>query len=466
MKIFRTGLLVLVLLVVVLVAGTLLLAGDPLFASALRTYGPGALGQPLDFGDASLSILGGSAAVEDLRIGSTEEPVAEARSVALDASTLDLLSGRLHIEEAVLDGAVLHLVIDEQGRLSIDPGPPPPEVVAEKPPRERPGRKKTPPEERDFVQIVQEYWERLQDYREYYDQVGSILGGGEGETPEEREAREARQRSRHPGRASYLGEAEADGGLSFWLGHAALTDFRWETLDQRTGGPVLPPLASLTLTLDRLGDAPAGVTEPASIAGRGELADGGRIDFALDLARDGGLSRLRFEAAELPAASIMALAAKSLPYELESGFLGIQTRKLRFGADHLEGRVKLELRDAVVRPGAGAKEVLGMKPQEFCKLLNHALAAAPVAFDFALGGSPTEPTFAIENQSDLKDILTGAVKAEAEGRAKELIDQKKDELLGGKDAGDVLGGLLGGKEEPKKGGKKNRKKRGGGGSGG
>lgn len=457
MRFFRTGLLILVLVLILLISGGLYFGGDPLFASALRTYGPDATGQPLAFEDARLSVFGGTAAIDGLLIGTETDPVVEASRVSLDASTFDLLAGRLHLEDASLDGAVLHLVIDQNGKLSLDPGPPPEEVLKEKPPKERKGRKKTEPEDRDFVQIVQEYWERLQEYEEYYDKAGSVFGGEESE--EEKAEREARQRAKHPGKASFLDQKE-DEGVSFWLGHAALTDFRWETVDERTGKPVLPPLQSLSLTADRFGAAPEGVTEPASLAGQGAFSDGGAIDFRLDLSRSEELSKLKFTATDLPVAAIAELVTESLPYTLESGFLDLDTRKLRFAEDRLQGKVKVNLREVVLKAKKGAPEVLGMKPREFTKLLNQALASAPVAFDFVLGGTPTEPSFKIENESSLKDLLTGAIKAEAEERGKELLEEKKDELLDGKDAKDVLGGLLGGEDEKKKkGGKKGRKKK-------
>ncbi|MBL7008031.1 MAG: DUF748 domain-containing protein [Planctomycetes bacterium] len=462
MKFLRTGLLVFILLLVALVAGGLYFAGDPLFASALRAYGPAAAGQPLDFQDARLSVFGGTAGIDGLLIGSREDPVIEAASINLDASTLDLLAGRLHLEQATLDGAVLHLVVDVNGKLSLDPGPPPEEVVKGKPPRQRKGRKQTEPKDRDFIQIVQEYWERLQEYEDYYDQAASVFGGEE--SPEMKAARVARTRAKHPGRASFLG-GEEEAGMSFWLGHASLNDFRWETLDKRSGRPVLPPLKSLSLSLDRLGAAPKDETGPTSFAGKGEFAAGGKIDFALDLSRGADLSSLKFTATDLPVAAIVHLVSESLPYRLESGLLDLDTRKLRFADDQLQGKVKLNLRQVVLEPKPGAPEVLGMKPQEFCKLLNQALATAPVALDFVLGGTPTEPSFKIENESSLKDILTGAVKAEAEARGKELLEQKKDELLGGKDPKDVLGGLLGGDGDKKKGGKKKGGKKDGAGGG-
>jgi len=463
MKFLRTGLLVFFLLLVVLIGGGLFFAGDPLFASALRTYGPDAAGQPLDFEDARLSVFAGTAGVDGLLIGTEADPVIEAAAVSFDASTFDLLAGRLHLEDATLDGAVLHLIIDEHGKLSLDPGPPPEEVVKEKPPKQRKGRKKTEPGDRDFVQIVQEYWERLQDYEEYYDKAGSVFGGDE--TEEEKAEREARKRARHPGKASFL-EDEEEAGMSFWLGHAAITNFRWETVDQRTGKPVLPPLKSLSLSADRLGAAPEGVTGPASLAGQGEFADGGVIDFQLDLSRSDELSKLKFTATDLPVAAIVDLVSESLPYRLESGLLDLDTRKLRFADDQLQGKVKVNLRDVVLKPKPDSPDVLGMKPREFTKLLNQALATAPVAFNFALSGTPTEPGFKIENESSLTDILTGAVKAEAEARGKELLEEKKDELLDGKDAKDVLGGLLGGDDDKKKGGKKKNRKKKDGASGG
>lgn len=455
MKFFRTGLLVLVLLLVVLVVGGLTLGGDPLFASALRTYGPGATGQPIDFTDARLSVLGGSAGIDGLLVGTPEHPVLEASAVAFDASTFDLLAGRLHLLEASLDGAVLHLVVDQNGRLSIDPGPPPPEVTAEKPPRERPGREEVPAEERDFVQIVREYWERLQDYEEYYDDIGAVFGGDE--DPAAAEERAARTRSAHPGRASYLGDAEEE-GLSFWLGRAALTGFRWETRDERTGQPLLPPIDSLTLTAERLGDAPEGETGPTSLVGQGRFTNGGEVDFQLDLARDGTPSRLKLKAGGIPVESVVHLVAKSLPYRLKSGTIDLDTRQLRFTDQSLSGKVKVKLVGVELGPTPRSPEVLGLKPKEFTRLLNQALASAPVAFDFVLGGTPTEPSFDIENETSLKDLLTGAVKAEIEDRGKKLLDEKKDELLQGKDAKDVLGGLLGGDDKkpslPKKGNKK------------
>lgn len=422
MRLLRTGLLVVVLVLAAALLGALVLGGDWLFASALRGYGPSAIGQPLDFAGAELSVLAGSAGIDELLVGTREHPVLAVRRAGVNASPLALLSGRLHVEEAVLEGSVVHLVIDERGQLNLDPGPPPAEVTAAKPPRERPRRRQTPPAERDFVQIVQEYWERLQDYSDYYDKAGGVFGGED--DPEAAAERAAWLRAKHPGRASFLGEAEADAGPSFWLGHAALEDFRWETVDLRTGQPILPPLERLSLSIDRLGAAPAGETGPTTIAGQGAFAAGGSIDFELNVARAAEPSGLRLTASGLPVAAVAALVTQSLPYELTGGLLDLQTRKLRFATDRLEGKVIVTLREVVLKPKPDAPEVLGLKPREFCRLLNEALARAPVALDFMLGGTPTAPTFEIDNQGALKDLLTGAVEAEAKNRLEQLLDDK------------------------------------------
>ena len=154
MKIFRKGFVVLLVTLTVLLVLIAAFAGDPLFAGALRAYGPQAVGQPLEFEDAGLSILGGSAHIDGLEVGAPAEPLAEIASFVFDADALALLGGRIAIEQASLGKTHLRLIVDENGKLGFDPGPPPPE--AEPTPGKKPPVKeeeRVPAEDRDLVQI-------------------------------------------------------------------------------------------------------------------------------------------------------------------------------------------------------------------------------------------------------------------------------------------------------------------------
>jgi hypothetical protein len=101
------------------------------------------------------------------------------------------------------------------------------------------------------------------------------------------------------------------------------------------------------------------------------------------------------------------------------------------------------LRGVNVQPRRISPQVLGVDAAVFCQLLNDAMARAPVAFSIVLGGTPTRPTFDVENETDLGELLGGAVKAEVRRRAEALIDEQAGRLQ--EKAGEVLNEKLGGK---------------------
>lgn len=428
----RTGFVVLLAFVVPLLAAALFCAADPLFQSALRRFGPRVLGQPLDLEDASLDLVRGRAEIQGLRAGTAERPLLQAGRIALEATPWQILSGRFRIQEAALDDATLHLVVDQEGRLGFDPGPPP-QTEPRRRPQPRP-KELPPPPERDFVQIVAEYWERIQDYREYYERVG-VLRGAEDEGGIERAAR--------PGQPAFLPPTPP--GSGFWIGHAGLRNLRWETRDERTGQPILPAVRSFSLTVDRLGDAPSGAVEPAVIAGGGELAGGGSVEFALALSRGGAPNGLRLRARGVPTASLTHLATKSLPWELRGGLLDLRADDLRFTADELSGRVELTLRETRLRARPGAPDVLGVDAAEFARILNDGLQQAPVRILLRLAGTPTRPRFAVENASSPAELVAAALRAQAEGKLREAAQEKAQELLG-----EDLRGLLPGADREQK----------------
>ena len=472
--IFRKGFLILLLTLTALLLVTVAFAGDPLFKGALRRYGPSAVGQPLDFQDAGLSILGGSAHIDELRVGPLDEPLAEVGSFGFDADALALLGGRLAIEEAVLGKTHLRLIIDEKGKLGFDPGPPPPGTEPKEgktPPKEE---ERTPPEDRDLVQIVEELWERYETYKEYYDEYGGVFGGEE--SAEEIEA----GRSAWPGKPGYLstgeGQSAEEAGF-FWLGKAEVADFSWETLDKRTGKEVLPAIAGGTLRFENLGSPPLGedgkvTTPPSLMHATADFVDGGKMGLSLSLPRDGGYTSLDMVLTDLPIGSLQNAINDSLPYDLAGGLFDLQSEGLRFREGSLLGEVRLQLRGVELQPKKGSPEVLGVNPAEFCSVLNRALGSQPVEFLFELGGSPTDPSFKLKDATDLDDLILDAVvdeakarleaeaaakKAELEQKAKEEaqklqdkakteLGDKAEELLGDK-AKKGLGGLLGGKKK-------------------
>jgi hypothetical protein len=473
--IFRKGFLILLLTLTALLVLTAAFAGDPLFKGALRRYGPSAVGQPLDFQDAGLSILGGSAHIDGLKVGPQAEPLAEVGSFRFDADALALLGGRLAIEEAALGKTHLRLIIDEKGKLGFDPGPPPPGTEpkpGKTPPKEE---ERTPPEDRDLVQIVEELWERYETYKEYYDEYGGVFGGGE-ETAEEVKA----SRSAWPGKPDYLSAGEgqtAEQAGFFWLGKAEVADFSWETLDKRTGKQVLPAIAGGTLRFENLGSPPLGedgkvTTPPSLMHATADFVDGGKMGLSLSLPRDGGYTNLDMVLTDLPIGSLQNAINDSLPYDLAGGLFDLQSTGLRFREGSLLGEVRLQLRGVELKPKKGSPEVLGVKPAEFCTVLNRALGSQPVEFLFELGGSPTDPSFKLKDATDLDDLILDAVVDEAKARleaeaaakkaeleqmakeeaqkledkAKSELGEKADELLGDK-AKKGLGGLLGGKKK-------------------
>lgn len=467
----RKGFLILFAVVLTLLLTGAIFGADTLFERALRRWGPSAFGgQPVDFAEADLALLGGRAGVADFRAGTVQDPIFALGKGELSVSVGAALGGRVHVRNAELTGARLHLIVREDGTLAFDPGPPPPEVAAGKqpPPRERPLPKA---ENRDLIQIVTEYWERYQTYQEYYDRYGGIFSGGAGE------AEEPPAPARFPGKPDFVAAAQEERRRAgeargvFWLESAKIEDFRWETVDRRTGEEILPALKGFTFALENLGTPPGGETMPSTIRGDGELADGGKLGFRLDLARDGGDSALSFSATGVPTDALVALAKNALPFQVGGGALDLVAEGLRFRDDALTGRVRVELRGAQVKPRRVSPDVLGVDPATFCTLLNDALASAPVAFSIVLGGTPTRPTFDVENETDLGDLLGGAVKAEVQRRAEALIheqagklggklDEKLGEVLGdqaggvggllGDKAKEGLGGLLGGGQEKPK----------------
>lgn len=443
--VLRKGFLILFFVTLISVIVGVALGADTLFERGLRIYGPAAFGgQPVEFRDAELSIFGGRAGVNEFRAGTVENPLLELERGGLEVSVGAALSGRVHIQNAELVGTRLHLIVREDGTLAVDPGPPPPEVQPEAPlpPRERPLPKA---ENRDLIQIVTEYWERYQAYKGYYDDYGGIFSGGAGEETEPPAP------ARFPGKPEFVAaaqeqrRAEREAKGAFWMERAAIEDFRWETIDRRTGKPLLPELKGFTFALENLGTPPHGETMPASVRGDGELADGGKIGFHLDLARDGGNSALEFSALGVPTDSLAALAKNALPFQLSGGALDLIADGLRFRDEALTGRVRVELRGVNVQPRRISPQVLGVDPEVFCQLLNDAIASSPVAFSIVLGGTPTRPTFDVENETDLGDLLGGAVKAEVMRRAGALIDEQAGKLQ--EKAGELLNDKLGGKLE-------------------
>lgn len=424
-SILRKGFILMVFLLFLMLVGTLVFGGDRLFGHALKKYGPVAFGQPVEFSKAELSVLGGSAGIEDFHVGTADYPLMDIGKAGVDIGTMALLDGRVLIENAQLDATLLHLIIKEDGTLAFDKGPPPPEVLEENPmpPAEKP---MPPAENRDLVQIVTEYWERYQHYKEYYDKVGGF--GGDEETEEEALARIA-----YPGVPEYVTTAMqvAEGATAgvFWLENAEINDFAWQTKDLRKDKPILPEIEDFQFQLQNIGTPPEGSTPQALYAGKGALKAGGAIDFRLGLSRDGTDSTLDFQAEGLKVNSIAALANKSFPFFIKGGQVDFGTTDLRFNPNDLSGGVRVTLRNTQLTPKKGSPKVLGVAPDEFCMLLNSALQDQPIAFVIRLGGTPSSPSFTIENETDLGDLLGGAVKAEVERRAQELIDEQTDKVL-------------------------------------
>jgi len=438
--ILRKGFLLLLAVLVLALLGALIFGGDALFSHALRKYGPVAFHQPVDFETAELSVLGGSAGVEQFKVGTTEYPMLDIGKAEINISTMAVLDGRVVIENAQLDDTLLHLIVKPDGTLAFDPGPPPPDVVEAEGPVEQ-AEELPPAEDRDFVQIAVEYWERYQQYKEYYDMLP--VGGDDGETSES--AEEEVGRAKYPGMPDYVKAAQtaaaADAEGVFWLSNASIKDFNWETIDKRNGKPILPAIDNFTFSLANIGTPPDGATPAATYKGSGGLQAGGAIDFTLALSRDATLSSLDFTADGLPVASVTDLINKSLPFSINGGTLDIGTQGVAFNAEQLGGGIRIVLNDTTLKALPNSPDVLGVPAREFCTLLNSALQSQPVAFMINLGGTPSSPTFDIENETDLGDMLGGAVKAEVERRAQEFIDEQTDELQ--EKAGDLLKDKLG-----------------------
>ncbi|MCP4093392.1 MAG: DUF748 domain-containing protein [Planctomycetes bacterium] len=424
-SILRKGFILLVIVLVLVLVGTLVFGGDSLFGHALNKYGPVAFRQPVAFEKAELSVLGGSAGVEEFHVGTTEYPMIDIGKAEVNISTMAILDGRVVIENAELTKALMHLIVTPEGKLAFDSGPPPQEVIDEMGPVE--GQEDLPePKRRDFIQIAVEYYERYQQYKEYYDMLP--VGSEEGETEEE----EGLRRAKYPGMPEYVKDAQtlaaADAEGVFWMENASITDFNWNTVDKRNGKAILPDIDDFTFTLANIGTPPDGSTPAASYVGKGGLKDGGAIAFDLKMSRDATLSSLDFSAEALPVESIASLFSKSLPFRISGGYLDISTDAMQFNNDQLGGGVRIVLNGTTLKHRNNTPDILGVPAQEFCTLLNVALETQPVAFMIKLGGTPSSPTFDVENETDLGDMLGGAVKAEVERRAQEFVDEHVEEL--------------------------------------
>jgi len=414
---FRKGFFTLLGVLLVLVLLFLWLACDPLFRSALEHYAPQALGQPVSFEEAMLSPLAGRAEIQGLKIGSPEQPMIESGRLVAEVSPLRLLEGGFGIQEASLDQATLRFRIDKQGRFGFDPGPPPEGVAPERTPREKPTP--TPPEDRDLVEIVQEYWERIQEYKKYYDKAG-LFGGGEADSSAQEAPLPSRYRGRQ-GRASFLDAdaAQPAAGRGFWIGHAGVEDLHLETVDERTGKPILPVFDKLSFSLDRLGDVPGDEKAPGRISADGVLAGGGALGFTLDLAHAEGPSRLAFHVQGLPPSVFADLVRNSLPWRIEGQAIDLDSDDLAFTGDSLEGDVALTLHGIQLQPRKSAPDVLGLSAGKFSQLLNQALQQGPVKLKLSLSGSPTRPSFRIRNETELNQLLGGALKSKGTDFLKE-----------------------------------------------
>jgi|FLOH01.1.fsa_nt_gi hypothetical protein len=440
-SILRKGFLLLILVLVLALVGALVFGGDALFGHALRKYGPVAFHQPVTFASAELSVLGGRAGVEQFQVGTLEYPMLDIGKAEINISTTAVLDGRVVIENAQLTGAMLHLIVRPDGTLAFDSGPPPPAVIAAEGPVE--SEAEIPPaENRDFVQIAVEYWERYQQYKEYYDML-PVGGEGSEATPAEEEA----QRAKYPGMPDYVKAAQTAAAANapgvFWMETASITDFDWETIDKRNGKPILPAIEHFSFALANIGTPPDDSTPAASYKGSGGLESGGALDFALSLSRDATLSALDFTATALPVASIVDLISQSLPFGIRGGTLDISTMAIQFSASQLGGGIRIVLHDTTLQALPNSPNVLGVSAREFCTLLNSALQNQPVAFVINLGGTPSAPTFDIENETDLGDMLGGAIQAEAERRAQEFVDEHAEELQ--EKASDLIKDKLGDK---------------------
>ena len=427
MSVIRKGLTALLVLVLVATVLGLTLGLDWLFARAVRSGGAAALGAPVDFDGAGFALFSGRATVDGFHGGTAEHPLLDFEHAALQVSPGAALGGRVQIDEATLDGLVLHLVIDEQGKLGWDPGPPPADTEpAQDAPPAPPAE---PAEDADLVQILREYALRLRTYKEYYDKYGGVFGG-DGDAEEG----PAAERVRWPGKPEAVRLAQAEDAAAaaaqgvFWLAEAAISDFSWNTLDQRNGEPLLPALSSCSLNLSALGTPPDGSTPPSEVRGEATFAAGGELGFALALSRDGSPHALTLNATGLLLVELMPLAGQSFPFKIEDGTVDVVAEEFRFAADSLDGSVRLRLAGARLSPKPDSPKVLGVRPGEFCRLLNAALEAVPVEFVLRVGGSPGRPTFRIENESEIGDALGGAIRAEVERRAREFVDEQRQEL--------------------------------------
>ncbi|MFT4543512.1 MAG: hypothetical protein ACI841_001340 [Planctomycetota bacterium] len=436
MKIRKT-LTRLVLLFILLGGIGLAIGGDIFFPIALKRFGPTAIGQQVNFQEARLSLLGGSAEVDQLHIGNPDRPLIELGQMLFDAGIRDLLSGRILIEIASLTNGQLRLEIDKNGRFTFDPGPPPSGTeVTEPQPEDEQAGEPTPEADYDLAQIIAELWDRYQEYEGYYDEYGGIFSGSD-EAGGDSSSGGDKQTGADP-KSGDGGTTQEDADGLFWLAKAEIADFRWTTIDHRNGNPILPPIERGTLTLLDIGQADAARAAelkvgPATVRADLELSGGGVFRFDLQMPREARANSLLVELRDLPVEALGMSLGSSLPFRLSGGFVDVRTEGLTFSDDSLTGTLSLELRDVKVSPRKGAKKVLGIAPKDFCRVLTRALKKDQIAFVFGLSGRPTKPKFELEDAPRLEKMVLEALEEEirerAEAELKKLQD-KADAIVG------------------------------------
>ncbi|MFO0983684.1 MAG: DUF748 domain-containing protein [Planctomycetota bacterium] len=393
---------------------------------ALTSQAVASTGARIDLASASASLIGGSVKLHDLAVApyaNTGESVLTAKSAVAKLDLLAALGGVVHVPEMSLADGTINLVRDRNGRLNIDPGPPP--DGAEPGPEEQ-------ARDRDLVQEVGSIIERYRKYHEYYQKVHKQKAKEQADKKEKLAARS------FPGKASYLPEV-AELNPRFWVKKLGAENLSLRTLDERTQKPFLPELESLSLVIENLSSNAALVEAPFALKvnARPKRAGTWQIDFASP--SSAGLpDEIRFALEDVAVADVAPLVARSLPFDFEGGTFSLRSIKppteselgaagtsagsLQLGASEVLGALALDVSKLKLKAAPGRDSILGIPTPTFLRAFNYAADQVPLTLLFGVSGSTSLPKLELLNGGQLLSALRDQVAHSASAELKGLQD--------------------------------------------
>ncbi len=417
----RSGVIVCVVIVLLLVAGQFLLV-DVFFKDALRSGLEAAVGAEVNIDRADLALFGGRLEVHGLQITDADKPthnLLEAARLSGDISGMGLLTKRVVIDELTVVEARTDSPREAPGEVFERPEPP------------------EPPAEED---ALSEYFQKARKYREYFEKLKKYLEERDANTPEPtpEEIEEEKQRLRELARARGYFRLSAQGLLSR---HPAWVIRKLDVQGLRVEnvpGPVRVEGKELSAAPD-LHDRPMRlrITE----------ANNTLADLLLDCTGPAGEHRLSLHTPPLPLAEAFKLSDKS-GIDVSQGTARVDIDNGAFTSRQYTSfpfRVTVKDLKAAAKEGKG---VLGLDPKASEEAMKY---LTQINFAGTLTGPIAAPRLKLDEKgmlTALKDTLVAAGKAELARRADEQIKKLTSELTGkvggevGKTVKDAAGGLL------------------------